>query len=817
MARSTATIALAVSAMSAAHAHENTADVAVPVDPMGSTIAIAAEGTHEVDSPATIISASDVKRLDESFATIDVAMLEEVSKIALSDDIQQAIYDVDFTAEGDDGFVNTPAPAFAALSDAPVQPNANAFTLALADTYASRASFGLNQHAQQAVYNVNFTQDLGGSLVSTGLNIQSPVETGIVTLRSLSPFYGDINPFYGDINPFWGDIDAFWGDINPFYGDINPFYGDISPFYGDITAFWGDIDAFYGDIVAFDANKLQAFGDFWGKHRSQIDLVNQRFNEIKLDASGNIVRDGAPSRMMTAVTDMISQAEGQFGANYTARTGNSFTSLVDEIFARHGFDANDRASLELMTAAERGALLLDWHDTINLYSGIDSVDHWMATINWTPELTQIQGNGADTIIGIIDGSFSNDHDLSNNIVFAGGFDNEVGGHGAGVASLIAGAHDGHGVMGIAPDVNIATYNPFNPNGGSGWNEVADGILAMQPSKLANANQYGRTSIINMSLGEKGWVIPQGMADMFARSDIQTVNRDTLYVIASGNEGVTQTTDIEWRYGTDEARTIFVGSVNPLGEISSFSNRPGSTCLLDNGVCHAGNELYMRTVVAPGEMLLLSDGHGGVTRHNGTSFAAPLVSGAIALLHDRWPWLAEKPEASAQIIFQTARDLGAPGPDEVYGWGLLDVTASQSPIDFNAMQFTMYRELTSVWGSKALVASTVNAQDLFAAGVPLSWETDNVFFTGVEQVAGTYRDFSIPVSTFTYGQSTDALGRGAERFQDYVSQRFTNWVKSNGNNGNGGGPAGFSEIRSNGSELNGEWQLRFDGMAPRYDQ
>lgn len=644
------------------------------------------------------------------------------------------------------------------------------------------------------------------------LRHHSGLETGLVTVRSLSPFYGDINPFYGDINPFWGDIDAFWGDINPFYGDINPFYGDISPFYGDITAFWGDIDAFYGDIVAFDASKLQAFGDFWGEHRSQIALVNERFNAIRFDTSGKIIRDGAPDKMMAALRDLISQAEVQFGADYKNKTGKDFSALVNEIFARHGVDPYHKASVEVLTAAERGALFLDWHDTINLHSGIDSVDHWMATINWTPELTQIQGNGADTIIGIIDGSFSNDHDLSNNIVWAGGFDNEVGGHGAGVASLIAGAHDGHGVMGIAPDVNIATYNPFNPNGGSGWDEVATGILAMQPSGLLGANQFGRTSIINMSLGEKGWVIPQGMADMFARSDIQTVNSDTLYVIASGNEGITQTTDIEWRYGQNEARTIFVGSVNPMGEISSFSNRPGNTCLLNNGVCNAGNELYLRTVVAPGEMLLLSNGHGGVTRHSGTSFAAPLVSGAVALLHDRWPWLSQKPEASAQIIFRSARDLGAPGPDEVYGWGLLDVTASQSPLDFNSMLFTMFRSDKS---GAVLQKSYVSTQELLGAGIPSNWETEGVFFTGFEFIEGTFRDFSIPVSSFTFGQSTDALGRGQERFQDYVSQRFTNWIKSNGSDSNGDGRAGFSELRSNGGELNGQWQLRYDGMAPRY--
>ncbi len=638
---------------------------------------------------------------------------------------------------------------------------------------------------------------------------------GVVTLRSIDPFYGDINPFYGDINPFYGDIDAFWGHINPFYGDIDAFWGDINPFYGDIDAFWGDIDAFYGDIVAFDASKLNELGDFWNAHNSQIQEVERLFNEISYSATGDIVRDGTPDRVMGALATLISQGEAQFGAAYTAKTGNSFDALVDEVFARHGVDPNNKATVEILTARQRAALYLDWHDTLNLYSGVDAVDHWMSAINWTPSITQIQGNGRDTIIGIIDGSFSADTDLTNNIIWAGGYDNRVGGHGAGVASLIAGAHDGSGVMGIAPDVKIATYNPFNPNGASGWSGVADGILAMQPSGMQGANQFGVTSIINMSLGEKGWVVTQGLADIFARGDIQKVSRDTIYVIASGNEGITQTTDVEWYYGKDQATTIFVGSVNPIAEISSFSNRPGDTCLLNNGVCDAGNELYMRTVVAPGELLLMSDGLGGVMRHSGTSFAAPLVSGAIALLHDRWPWLAKEPEASAQIIFRSARDLGAPGPDQIYGWGLLDVEASQSPLDFNAMSFNMY--LGGADNAASSNSYSYSASQLLTLGIPSYWETFGAFFTGFEDIDDTYRDFSIPVSSATTGRSTNALGRGQERFQDYVTQRFVNWINSGGTDSDGNGTAGFTELRSNAGQISGEWTLRYDGMAPRYTQ
>ena len=61
-----------------------------------------------------------------------------------------------------------------------------------------------------------------------------------------------------------------------------------------------------------------------------------------------------------------------------------------------------------------------------------------------------------------------------------------------------------------------------------------------------------------------------------------------------------------------------------------------------------------------------------TRFTGTSAAAPSVSGALAVLKSAAPEMSMT--AIRAILLTTATDIGDPGIDEVYGWGLVNISA-----------------------------------------------------------------------------------------------------------------------------------------------
>ena len=534
---------------------------------------------------------------------------------------------------------------------------------------------------------------------------------------------------------------------------LTPLYGTIDPFYGTIDPFYGTIDPFYGTIDPFERQDLHEIGQYWNGFGTYWNGQQALWTDpAKVGELG------------TRFDGMVTEAEAMWGSKVQAKTGQSFNeAFLAPLLARYGIDPTDPSTLQQLSQGQRNRFFLDWYDGLSGYADADRIDFWMGMVNWRPAITQQQGSGADSIIGLLDAAATGEADIADNISWSSGYGGFVNGHGVGVASLMVAAHDRDGVMGIAPNATVVAFNPFDNTNTASWGAVREGILALADHDA---------SVINMSLGVAGHTLHQDWRDIFSDPQVAAATKDRVFVLAAGNSGTVQTDNIDWDFSHDP-HLIIVGGVNLAGDISSISNTPGEACLMDGDVCR--DLLMNRFMVAPGELILLPDGQGGFVRRSGTSFAAPLVSGAITLLHDRWPWLAKHPAETVQIMLESARDLGAPGVDPVYGHGMLDVEASQSPLNFDNLQFYEVRNGTMV---------ARPAGQLRAAGIDTTWQADGVYFQLYEPIGNTFRDFSVPVSTLLVGKVGTLTG-GEEYLQQFASGRLTDWIRN--------GSASFSDV------------------------
>lgn len=142
------------------------------------------------------------------------------------------------------------------------------------------------------------------------------------------------------------------------------------------------------------------------------------------------------------------------------------------------------------------------------------------------------------------------------------------------------------------------------------------------------------------------------------------------VFVAGNEGPDpQTVIAPADLRLTDLMTFSVGAVDgnvPGFPIASFSGR-GPT------ICTGEGDSIKPEVVAPGVFIRSSWPGGGYTYGIGTSNAGPHVAGAIALLKQAFP--DKTGNELKQMLFETAVDLGDPGPDNAYGHGLIDVYAA----------------------------------------------------------------------------------------------------------------------------------------------
>jgi hypothetical protein len=236
-------------------------------------------------------------------------------------------------------------------------------------------------------------------------------------------------------------------------------------------------------------------------------------------------------------------------------------------------------------------------------------------------------------------------------------------HGTSVASIASSENNslGTSMLGVAPLATILAEKVLNSSGSGTDLDVAMGV-----SKAVTAG----ANVINLSLTYTPTAPVMNALNQAAAAG-------AVVVYAGGNNGTALRGGANTTGATDAllSHLIFVGSVNSLNQKSSFSATPGTGSVVGKTRTVSYASLWL---MAPGEGIATPYGPTSMARWTGTSMAAPMVSGAVALLESTWSILKTNGTAAA-VLFATATDLGAPGVDAVYGHGLMNVTKAFQPV------------------------------------------------------------------------------------------------------------------------------------------
>jgi subtilisin family serine protease len=310
-----------------------------------------------------------------------------------------------------------------------------------------------------------------------------------------------------------------------------------------------------------------------------------------------------------------------------------------------------------------------------LLSSLSPSDQW-----WLKDyqFDQTTFDGSGVVVAVIDTGIDDTHpDLSGSFVMGRDFSGlgspdgtaPVGPssyHGTMVASLIAGqGKTSGGVIGVAPRVSLMSLSiGLGVAGADTDQQIADAVIWAVDNGA---------KVINLSLTRNSRTWPASWDDAF----LYALEKDVVVVAASGN------------------RPDGSGSPSAPGTMPGVLSVGGLT-KAQAGSERSSTEGIAIDITAPAEDLFGSFPGGEIRSWAGSSAAAPLVSGLVALMRQA------DPAASANDILQrliaSSDDLGEPGFDGVFGFGAINptqamssrLTAEENPLGSLSQWVSLYR-------------------------------------------------------------------------------------------------------------------------------
>ena len=243
------------------------------------------------------------------------------------------------------------------------------------------------------------------------------------------------------------------------------------------------------------------------------------------------------------------------------------------------------------------------------------------------------------------------------------------GHGTHVASIAAGVKDGafmHGVAFNAKIMSVRVALSGDPDYSLSM-PTKDGVKYAADHNAQVANMSWGSYYPNIVIGDGLYIgALTNFTPALTAAKASNGGKGMVMVASTGNDNDANHVGIPALFAQDAAtngQMIAVASIDQAGTLSSFSNgckQAQSSCL-----SAPGGSIYAAIPGSPYYQL-----------KNGTSMAAPHVTGAVAVLRAAWPLLTAT--ESVDIILSTTTRTGIYSNRDVYGQGLLNLEEAVKP-------------------------------------------------------------------------------------------------------------------------------------------
>ena len=283
---------------------------------------------------------------------------------------------------------------------------------------------------------------------------------------------------------------------------------------------------------------------------------------------------------------------------------------------------------------------------------------------WNLSAAGMEVNGTTIKVAVLDTGVDYNHSELNDSIsggrcFVSGCSDfkDDNGHGTHVAGIITADGVGGELIaegflsrGVAPGASIYAGKVCDKNGNCFSSDIAAGI---DWAILQGAD------VISISLGGGNYFTENCDSTFLASKVNEAVGKNVTVVVSAGNEnsGVSSP--------ACASGAIAVGAVDSADVRASFSNFGPALDIMAPGVrIYSTMPTYRVTLNRQGYSMIYSN-------LSGTSMAAPMVSGVVALMLQKRPEWKGNVSAIKQALYGTAKDLGSAGFDNLTGWGRVD--------------------------------------------------------------------------------------------------------------------------------------------------